>query len=32
MGRNMKNKFTPEILAHVAVFNLRRSNLEDALK
>ena len=32
MARNMKNKYTPEILAHVAVYNLRRNNLNDALK
>lgn len=31
MSRNMKTKYTPDILAHVTIYNLRRNNLTDAL-
>lgn len=31
LSKNMKNRFTPQILAHCSIYNLRRSNLADSL-
>ena len=32
LSRNMKTKYTPQILAHVSIYNLRRNNHKDALQ
>ena len=32
VSRNISNKYAPQILAHVSIYNLRRNNHKDALQ